>query len=268
MPELPEVETVKRSLLTNIGAKFMVIKINHPAVLRRQDFKPEELCGKKIKSIERRGKYLILSATSQRNLVVHLGMSGRFFMLGVQEQLQEPHIHAEIVLDNQRKLLYQDARRFGGLWLVKDLASFFRRMGKEPLGEDFNAVYLAEVIKNRKIAIKSLLLNQSLIAGIGNIYADEALFQAGILPSRPAGTLSNEEIIRLSRSIKDVLQMGIEQRGTTFRDYRDGNNEAGNNQNNLQVYGRKNLPCPVCGKLICCDRIGGRSSHYCEHCQL
>ncbi|MDD3852925.1 MAG: bifunctional DNA-formamidopyrimidine glycosylase/DNA-(apurinic or apyrimidinic site) lyase [Syntrophomonadaceae bacterium] len=268
MPELPEVETVKRSLLTNTGAKFISLQINHPAVLRRQDFKPEELCGKKIKSIERRGKYLILSATSGLNLIVHLGMSGRFFMLDVQEQLQEPHIHAQIVLDNQRKLLYQDARRFGGLWLVKDLASFFNRMGKEPLGEDFNAVYLADIIKNRKVAIKGLLLNQNLIAGIGNIYADEALFRAGILPSRPAGSLNNEEIIRLSRSIKDVLQSGIEQRGTTFRDYRDGNNEAGNNQNNLQVYGRKNMPCPVCGQLICCDRIGGRSSHYCEHCQL
>ena len=268
MPELPEVETIRRSLLDNENAVLDKIEILHPGVVRRQDFQPGSLHGKTIAKIDRRGKFLIFSfAQSSGYLIVHMGMSGRFYMVNHDQPLTEKHIHAVLYLDNGRRLVYQDPRRFGGLWFVTDIEEFFCRMGCEPLEDEFNPELLAILVKDRKVAIKTLLLNQNLIAGIGNIYADEALFAAGILPYRPAGSLTREEIERLSQAIKKVLAESIEQRGTTFRDYRDGLNQSGSFQDYLKVYGRCHEPCPVCGQPIVRERIGGRSSHYCQHCQ-
>lgn len=267
MPELPEVETVRRSLQTIIGAKIKTIEINRADIIRKSDYQPEVLGGKQITAIKRRGKFLILKIETELNLIVHMGMSGRFYMLNEDDLLTEKHIHIIIHLDNASKLIYQDARRFGGIWLIKNIDEFFSCMGVEPLSEQFNAGCLGEMVKNRKIAIKSLLLNQNLVCGIGNIYADEALFQAGIRPDRPAGSLTTQEIECLCLAIKDVLKTSIEQRGTTFRDYRDGFNRVGNFQNHLKVYGKVNEKCPVCGAILKRDKIGGRSSHYCEKCQ-
>lgn len=267
MPELPEIETIRRSLLSNVHAAVVQLEILHPAVLRRQDYDPRELCEQPIQDIARRGKFLVFAMPSQRYWVVHLGMSGRFFMLPQEAVLTGRHNHAIITLDNGQRLVYQDARRFGGLWFITDPERFFEHMGYEPLEDAFNQEILAQLVKNRKAAIKTLLLNQNLIAGIGNIYADEALFTAGILPHRPAGSLTREEIERLAEGIKEVLQRSIEQRGTTFRDFRDGYNQSGGFQHCLNVYGRINEPCSVCGAPIVRDRIGGRSSHYCRHCQ-
>jgi formamidopyrimidine-DNA glycosylase len=266
MPELPEVETIRRSLLSNVNAVLVKLEIFHPGVLRRQDFEPAELCGQPLKKIARRGKYLVFSF-GEKHLLIHLGMSGRFYMVEEDQELTGKHIHAVMHLDNGRRLVYQDARRFGGLWFIKDIQDFFSCLGCEPLEDEFDASHLARLVKGRKVAIKTLLLNQNLIAGLGNIYADEALFAAGILPQRPAGTLSDEEIERLAQAIKKVLAKSIEQRGTTFRDFRDGYNQSGGFQHHLQVYGRKDQPCPVCGHPIVLERIGGRSSHYCQHCQ-
>lgn len=267
MPELPEVETVRRSLQTIIGAKIKTIEINRADIIRKSDYQPEVICGKQITAIKRRGKFLIIKIEAELNLIVHMGMSGRFYMLDDDALLTEKHIHVIIHLDNASKLIYQDARRFGGIWLIDNIDEFFSCMGVEPLSEQFNADCLGEMVENRKIAIKSLLLNQNLVCGIGNIYADEALFRAGIRPDRPAGSLSGQEIDSLCQAIKDVLKTSIEQRGTTFRDYRDGFNQAGNFQNHLKVYGKVNEQCPVCGELLKRDKIGGRSSHYCEKCQ-
>lgn len=267
MPELPEVETIRRSLLSNENAVLVQLEILHPGVLRRQDFDPAELYGQPIRKIARRGKFLVFFMQEKRHLIVHLGMSGRFYMVEKEQELTGKHIHAVLHLDNGRRLVYQDARRFGGLWFITDMEDFFCRMGCEPLEDEFNPNHLAKLVKDRKVAIKTLLLNQNMIAGIGNIYADEALFAAGILPQRPAGSLSNGEVKRLTKAIKKVLTGSIEQRGTTFRDFRDGYNQSGGFQYHLQVYGRTNEPCLVCGRPIIRERIGGRSSHYCQHCQ-
>ncbi len=268
MPELPEVETIRRSLAVNEGARISKIEIIRPDIIRIRDFEPEAVQGMTIHCFQRRGKYLIITLTgSDYHILVHMGMSGRFYMLEGQQSAAEKHVHLLIHLDNGKKLVFQDPRRFGGVWLLRNPDTVICKLGKEPLSRDFGAAYLKSIIKNRRVAIKTLILDQNLISGIGNIYADEALFAARIRPDRAAGSLSDEEAMRLSRAIKKVLRQGIEKRGTTFRDYRDGNNKRGGFQEHLQAYGRAGEKCPVCGSLMVRERIGGRSSHYCESCQ-
>ncbi len=266
MPELPEVETIVRGLQDNCGVRVNNIEILREDIVRRHDFVINLLEGKRIKQIWRRGKYMVFSFP-RHHLIVHLGMSGRLYSLPEPAAANEKHIHMIMHLDQHKKIIYQDARRFGGIWLVKDMDDFFCRMGVEPLGEDFTPAYLAKTIAGRRVAIKSLLLNQQLICGIGNIYADEALFKAGIRPQRPASSLTPPEIERLWQAIRRVLEEGIAARGTTFRDYRDVNNQAGGFQHYLAVYGKKGDPCTCCGSKIIVEVIGGRSSHYCEECQ-
>ena len=267
MPELPEVETIRRSLLGNIGAHVLKIEMIRADIIRKQDYLPDALHGQSLTEIKRRGKYLILMMEKDLSLVVHLGMSGRFYMQGEDVPILAPHVHMIIYLDNKQKVLYQDPRRFGGIWFSQDPESLFTHMGQEPLEKGFTSSYLSDICCNRKAAIKTLLLNQNLIAGIGNIYADEALFAAQIRPNRAAGSLSEREIKRLHRAINKVLQSSIENCGTTFRDFRDGYNQSGQFQSYLNVYGKTDTPCKTCGFIIKNDRIGGRSSHYCEKCQ-
>ncbi len=268
MPELPEVETIKKSLAVNEGARISKIEIIRPDIIRTRDFEPEAVHGLTIDSFRRRGKYLIITlAGSDYYILVHMGMSGRFYMLEGQDEVAEKHVHLILQLDNGKKMVFQDPRRFGGVWLLRNPDTIICKLGKEPLNRDFCTAYLRSIIENRRIAIKTLILDQKLIAGIGNIYADEALFLARIRPDRAAGSLADEEVVRLNRAIKKVLRKGIEKRGTTFRDYRDGNNDRGGFQEHLQVYGREGEKCLVCGSLIIREQIGGRSSHYCESCQ-
>jgi formamidopyrimidine-DNA glycosylase len=267
MPELPEVETIVRSLQENVGARIKNIDIKRADILRLEEFEAVELCGRTIGAIRRRGKFIIFELDNSLNLIFHLGMSGRFYMLSGPEQREEKHVHVIVELDNDTSLVYQDPRRFGGVWLIKDRGSFFHRMGKEPLSPGFTASYLQEVFSRRKAPVKNLLLNQNIVSGIGNIYADEALFDAGILPDRPASSLSRSEIEKLHRAIRKVLRQGIKYRGTTFRDYRDAFNESGGFQDHLKVYGRFQQDCPKCGRPIERIRIGGRSTHFCPNCQ-
>ncbi len=267
MPELPEVETIIRSLQTNVGANINNIEIRREDILRLEEFPASELQDKTIKSISRRGKFMIFEMGRNLYLIFHLGMSGRFYMLTADEEASEKHVHVILHLNNGINLVYQDPRRFGGVWLVKEREHFFRHMGREPLSPNFTGAYLEDILKQRKAPVKNLLLDQHLISGIGNIYADESLFAAGIRPDRPAVSLSRQEIKKLHRSIRRVLHQGIELRGTTFRDYRDAFNESGGFQDYLKVYGRHNQPCPRCGKPIQRIRIGGRSSHFCTNCQ-
>jgi len=267
MPELPEVETIKRTMAKYRETKIVGIDVLRSDVIRLEDFPIKTLHDKTIKEVYRRGKFLVFCLGDKLNLVVHLGMSGRFYAVNEDAVVQEPHIHIIIHLNNNQKLIYQDTRRFGGIWLVKDILAFFAHLGVEPLEENFNCSYLTGILKNRKIAIKTLLLNQNIVCGIGNIYADEALFMAGIRPDRSAGSLSKDEIEGLCQAIKKVLKNGIEHRGTTFRDYRDAFNKSGDFQNHLQVYGRSNEDCFQCGNKIKRQIIGGRSSHYCGICQ-
>ncbi len=268
MPELPEVETIKRSLAINKGARISRIEVIRPDIIRIRDFEPEAVHGLTINSFRRRGKYLIISLDEREShILVHMGMSGRFYMQEDQYEANEKHVHFIIYLDNGRKMVFQDPRRFGGIWLLRNPDTIICKLGKEPLNREFCSAYLKSIVKDRRIAIKTLILDQNLISGIGNIYADEALFLARIRPDRTAGSLSDEEAVRLCRAIKRVLRQGIEKRGTTFRDYRDGNNNRGGFQEHLQVYGREGEECPVCNSRIVRKRIGGRSSHYCVTCQ-
>ncbi len=235
--------------------------------MRRADYPVEDIVGMTVNSLNRRGKYLDFVLEKGRHLLMHMGMSGRLFQMEEENAADEPHMHLVIHLDNNYKLVYQDARRFGGVWLIYDAGSFFEKLGVEPLSSAFNAAYLERVIRNRKVPIKSLILDQRLIAGVGNIYADEALHEAHISPERSAGSLHKQEIARLVKALKKVLGLGIQQRGTTLRDYRDGNNQSGGFQDYLKVYGRHQQPCSGCGQILQRTRIGGRSSHYCPHCQ-
>ncbi|MGI5920742.1 MAG: bifunctional DNA-formamidopyrimidine glycosylase/DNA-(apurinic or apyrimidinic site) lyase [Syntrophomonadaceae bacterium] len=267
MPELPEVETIRRSLAPSVGSRITGIDVFKPEVIRRQDYPAADIYGEPLDDVGRRGKFLLLVLGNRHWLIIHLGMSGRLYMAEEEEELVAPHIHVVIHWDNDKKFVYQDPRRFGGLWFVKDIGHFFDHMGVEPLSRQFTAAYLSQITKNRRVAIKNLLLNQNLIAGIGNIYADESLFAAGIRPDRAAGSLTSAEVKRLNRAIKKVLRNSIAQRGTSFRDYRDGYNQKGNFQKLLKVYGRTNLPCTKCGRTLTVIRLGGRSSHFCDHCQ-
>lgn len=267
MPELPEVETIKRSLHNVLGACITDLQINREDIIRRQEYEPGLVCAKPIKEIDRRGKFLVIKLQAKQYIIMHMGMSGRLYLASEAETLTAPHIHIIIHLDNGQKMVYQDARRFGGIWFIKNRAEFFADMGPEPLSPRFNAGYLSKIFEGRKAPVKNLILDQHLVAGIGNIYADESLFAAGIRPDRQAGKLTSVEIKRLCQAIKKVLKTSIEQRGTTFRDYRDGYNQKGGFQNYLQVYGRKNQHCPHCGTPLMVTRLGGRSSHFCAVCQ-
>lgn len=267
MPELPEVETIRTCLECHQGAQILKAEVKRPDIIRRADFDISDLSGLSIQEVRRRGKYLDLVLSSRGHLILHMGMSGRVYQVEEAGQIDAPHVHLVVYLSNEAILVYQDARRFGGVWLVKDTSDFFAHLGVEPLSRGFDANYLEKVLKNRKIAIKVLLLDQRLISGIGNIYADEALFRAGILPDRPSSSLNRKEIEVLVKAIKKVLRQGIEKRGTTFRDFRDGNNQMGGFQDHLKVYGRFKEPCSICGRPLERMRLGGRSTHYCTHCQ-
>ncbi len=267
MPELPEVETIRNSLKRIVGARITGANFRRRDIIKREDFAPHQLDGSVINKISRRGKFLILHLDRGHSLVVHLGMSGRFYLVPIEEEVEAPHVHLIVCLDNGSKLIYQDPRRFGGIRLCKNLQPVFAHMGVEPLSNQFTAKHLAGLCQERKVAIKNLLLHQCLISGIGNIYADEALFRSGIRGTRPAGSLSWAEIKRLHRAVREVLQKSINEQGTTFRDYRDGFNQKGNFQNFLKVYGKTNQACPQCGRPIEKEIIGGRGSHYCAHCQ-
>lgn len=267
MPELPEIETIKRTLMANQGAKIDKIKLNREDIIRRRDFPLGQLQNKSIGEIARRGKYLWLVLDRDHNIIIHLGMSGRFYQLDETSAEAAKHVHAEIYLSNGKKLVFEDPRRFGGIYLLNDPREFFGRLGAEPLTEEFNPAYLNKITRQRKIAIKSLLLNQNLISGIGNIYADEALFRAGIRPDRAAGSLTAAEIDSLCGAIKQVLNKSIDAQGTTFRDYRNGFNQEGSFQKYLQVYGREKEQCTRCGEIIYKQTIGGRGSHFCVQCQ-
>ncbi|MGE5397308.1 MAG: bifunctional DNA-formamidopyrimidine glycosylase/DNA-(apurinic or apyrimidinic site) lyase [Chitinophagales bacterium] len=266
MPELPEVETIVRSLSKAVGYRVEKLVVYKPVVVRQECYSIDSLTGLPIESITRRGKFIVMDLGGQHYLIWHMGMSGRLF-LTESGQTRANHTHVVLHLVDAGELHYVDPRRFGGLWLVHRPEDVFGQLGPEPLGKEFSAAYLEKSLRNKKTPIKNLLLNQCVVAGIGNIYADEILFDSAISPERIAGSLDSKEIAKLHRSIKKVLRQGIECRGTTFRDYRDGFNRPGGFQEYLRVYGREGKPCLKCGNPICRIKMGGRSTHFCQHCQ-
>lgn len=274
MPELPEVETTARGLRTRIvGLRVCRVGgIDWPRMVPNttEAELQHTLGGLRVTEIERRGKYLLLGFEQDAWLSIHRKMSGNL-LLRVADAPPEPHTHFEIAFDDGSLLRFVDPRKFGRVYLfgsTAELQVFLdERLGPDSL-IDLDEATLAARLHGRHARIKSLLLDQAFVAGVGNLYADEALWDAGIHPLRSADSLSSAEIDGLATAIKHVLASAIERRGTSFSDYRDAEGSPGDNQHFLNVYGRAGEACPRCGTPISRMLIGQRSSHFCGTCQL
>ena len=268
MPELPEVETIRRHLEAVLPGRRIdaVIHLDERMVKRSlldAAAIRSRLTGARVTRVTRRGKFLGLYLSSGGILLLHLGMSGRL-VIELESAFVKPHTHFIMRMGGD-DLRLTDPRRFGRIAWVPSLDL---DLGIDPLSRRFTPAALAQLLEGRSIAVKSALLNQSLIAGLGNIYADEALFWSGIHPLRPAGTLGADEVDRLCRAIRKVLRRSLRNRGTSFSDYVDALGHPGENQHHLDVYGREGQPCRRCRSLIVRLVVGGRSSHYCPQCQV
>ncbi len=262
MPELPEVETIARELKPFLeGKRIAKVEILKPELT--VGISPEVLEGKTINRVRRRGKYLILDLSDGSGLLFHLRLTGRLYLNPGPEVNPGLLIHTE----DRLTLSFHDPRKLGRAYWHPAPDEFLGFLGPEPLDEGFTPQELRQILSGRKAAVKAVLLDQRSLAGIGNIYADEALFLAGINPRRPASTLSPEEGERLYQAIQEVLVEGIERHGTTFSAYRDAFGRRGENQLSLRVFRRTGKPCPRCGTPIERIRVAGRSSHYCPKCQ-
>ena len=267
MPELPEVETLKRSLTPVIGRCFQQVEIlsEHCLYHMTPEFFRERIRGRCIHRIDRRGKYLRIHLDDAAVMTVHLRMTGRL-RLGAPEEAPDKHVHVKFWLDDGNLLWFQDTRKFGRLYL-KDDPPGLALLGPEPMSDDFTPRTLELGMKNKKQPVKSWLLDQRRIAGLGNIYADESLFRAGVHPLRPVGLLTDGERQRLWTAIRQVLQEAIEACGTTFSDFQDSYGRPGNFGQTLDVYQRKHQPCRRCQAAVETCKVGGRTSHYCPNCQ-
>ena len=277
MPELPEVETVAADLRPHLlGRTIVSCDVRFPTIVRHPD--PERfaavLTGRRIEAVTRRGKYLFHRLDGCLDeptlLVVHLGMTGQWRC--VPAETPEPdHLHAVLRLDDGRELRYRDTRRFGRLLLGTEselvAARKLPRLGPEPLDPGFTAADLYRRLHVRRAPVKALLLDQVVIAGVGNIYADESCFRARVRPDRPAGELSRRAVSRLHGALGELLREAIANRGSSVDDYRDAWGNMGGEQELLQVYGRGGEPCPRCGRPLATLRLAGRTTVFCRRCQ-
>jgi formamidopyrimidine-DNA glycosylase len=271
MPELPEVETTRRGIEPHVvGRTIRHIDVRDTRL--RWPVPAQELAaglpGSTVMVIRRRAKYLLLETTSGC-MILHLGMSGSLRVLPSNEEALK-HEHVQIDFDDGNSLRLRDPRRFGALlWTTQDptLHPLLVELGPEPLGPNFTAEYLFRRSRGRRLAIKNLVMDASVVVGVGNIYASEALFHAGIRPGRAAGRLSRAECTRLVTAIRQVLASAIEAGGTTLRDFSNSDGQPGYFRMSLAVYGRAGEGCCQCGSVIRQRRIGQRSSFYCPACQ-
>ncbi len=273
MPELPEVETVRARLEpVLVGRRFDEVEINDARLTR--PFEPEpvaaELTGERVAALERRGKYLIVRFESGLVLLIHLRMTGGLQHAPKGLPDDGSHRRAVVRLDDGSDIAYRDVRRFGTWLLLREdeLDSYLvTRLGEEPLHGGFTPKALGERLANRRAPIKAALLDQRTLAGMGNIYVDEALWWAKIHPHMPAGDLTTAQHRDLHRAIRQTLQAGIARQGATLRDYRTPDGGRGGMQHEFKVYGRANEPCERCGTPIEKTRAGGRGTWYCPNCQ-
>jgi formamidopyrimidine-DNA glycosylase len=270
MPELPEVETVRRRLAPVLeGRRLERVEISDGRLTRPLDpaVVAAELSGERVDRLERRGKYLIVRFESGRALLVHLRMTGSFRQHATEG---DPHARAVVRLDDGSDVVYRDVRRFG-TWLLlepDELEPYFAsRLGEEPLGAAFTPAALSARLAKRKAPIKAALLDQRTVAGVGNIYADEALWRAKLHPLREAGGLRKPEVAALHAAVIAALEAGIERQGATLRDYRQPDGSSGSMQHEFKVYGREGEPCDRCGTAIDKIRVAGRGTWYCPRCQ-
>ena len=275
MPELPEVESLRQLLAASVvGRRIVGVRVTEPRMRRRlaTDL-PQRLTGATIQAIGRRAKYLLVDL-GELTLIVHLGMSGSLTHRGKDfddAEFAARHDHVELALDDGTRLVYNDPRRFGLLRLVArdelGAAPELAGLGPEPLGAAFDAEYLARMARGRRAAIKNLIMDQRVVAGIGNIYASEILFRAGVRPTRRAAKVTRKEIERIVAETAPILRAAIGSRGTTFRSYRDSEGRPGRFAERLVVYGREGEPCRVCKSAIRNVTVGQRASFFCPRCQ-
>ena len=269
MPELPEVETIVRGLRpTLLGQRIVHVEVREPRLRWRvSDDLPQRLTGLTIKSVKRRAKYLVVDAGPE-SLIVHLGMSGRLLVVEATSPPNK-HDHVDIVLGSGLAVRMRDPRRFGSLHVSEKPENhpLLSNLGPEPLGSRFDDNYLFAVSRQRTVAIKQLLLNSRVVAGIGNIYASEALFAARVHPRTPAGRLSRIRLKRIVDALRVVLGRAIATGGTTLRDYLAPGGEPGLFTIELATYGRAGQPCQRCNAAIRMLRQSGRSTFYCPRCQ-
>ena len=270
MPELPEVETTRRGLLPHVVGRTVAATVVRNPSLRwpvPRDL-GRRLRGQRVLGIRRRGKYLLFDF-ERGHLLVHLGMSGRLALVPAATAPRK-HDHVDIVLDDGRALRLTDPRRFGAmLWLETpaEAHALLRGLGLEPLEEGFTGAALGARAKGRRVAVKQFLMNGGIVTGVGNIYASEALFRAGIHPARSAGRISAARWDRLAHSVRATLERAIDAGGSTLRDFAGVDGRRGRYQQRHAVYGREGKPCPTCGTRIRTVRQGQRSTFFCPRCQ-
>src|SRR2546430_14865084 len=288
MPELPEVETVRAQLEPKlVGRRLTDVQIADPRLTRPHDptVVAAELAGERVTALDRRGKYVVVRFESGRVLLIHLRMTGQLLhvpaglhdsaglhdLAGLHDgsgslPVDDPHRRAVVRLDDGSDVVYRDVRRFGTWLLIEPgevAPSLAQRLGREPLAPAFTARRLGEALAGRKAPVKAAILDQRRLAGVGNIYADEALWRAQIHPQRPAGELTEAEIAALHRGIRAALRAGIARQGATLRDYRTPGGASGQMQHEFKVYSRTGEPCERCGSPIEKIRAPGRGTRYC-----
>ncbi len=276
MPELPEVETTVRGLRPQVtGRRFTGVEVGIPRMVRAPSPEDltEQLPGRAVTALGRRGKF-ILFRLDQGALVVHLMMGGALMWADPADEqyaggkpIPVKHTRLRFFLDNEAELWLVNPRTLGGVWLVDDAEQVVSHLGPEPLDPEFTAEVLGTRLAGRSAPIKPLLLSQEVVAGIGNIYADESLFMAGIRPERPADEISDDELAELHRSIIAALEKGISMGGTSLGDFFDPFGTAGTHQGSVNVFRRNGKPCPRCGAIIEKKMFRGRGTHYCPSCQ-
>ena len=273
MPELPEVESVRRQLEpTLVGRRFERVSIDDPRLVR--PYEPAEVAaeleGEHVAAVERRGKYLVVRFESGRVLLIHLRMTGSLLSAASGSLPDDPHRRAVVNLDDGSDVAYRDVRRFG-TWLLLESGEaepyLAARVGDEPLDALFTAARLGERLARRRTLLKAALLDQRTLAGMGNIYVDEALWRARLNPLRPASGLDRSELRRLHRGIRAALEHGLARQGSSLRDYRLPDGSGGSMQNEFRVYGRRDEPCDRCGTLIARTQVAGRTTWFCPTCQ-
>jgi formamidopyrimidine-DNA glycosylase len=269
MPELPEVETIVRGLAVKIVGKTIEraeVRLPKIAVAPPSVRFARAVAGERISGVRRRGKYAVLELASGRSLVTSLRMTGRL-VVAADGQAELPGTHLVLHFAGGGRLRFSDVRTFGRMRLVTAGEAWDRELGVEPLSSGFTQEAFIGMLSGRTTPVKALLLDQRRIAGIGNIYACEALWEARIRPSRPSRSLRRPAICRLRRAIVDILQRAVDLRGTSVDDYVDADGLQGGFQNNLSVYGRDGRPCPRCGARIVRTVLAGRGTWWCPRCQ-
>jgi formamidopyrimidine-DNA glycosylase len=273
VPELPEVDTVRRQLEPSlVGSTIAAVEIDDHRLTRPYDpaLVAAALTGRTVDELTRRGKYLVVRFVDGDVLLVHLRMTGSFRVAPRGALPVDPHRRAVLSMDNGSDVAYRDVRRFGTWELLEaDAAGAYlaARLGPEPLGA-FSAHDLAIRLQHRRTALKAVLLDQRVVAGLGNIYADEALWRAGLHPRRSACSLDAAEVRRLHRAVRHVLRRGIARQGATLRDYASPDGAPGEMQDEFEVYGRAGEPCVRCGHVLERHVVGGRGTTACPVCQL